>query len=175
MTEPAIEIERTYLLDALPTLPAHAVSFIFEQAYLPEPETTPDGAVEGRVRRQTAPDGTVFCTHTIKRGHGIRRTEVEREIDEAEFETLWARTEGRRVLKTRHRIAVQASFGPASWEIDEFLDRDLILAEMELPAVYTEVEFPKWLDPHIVRDVTHEAGYSNYELATGKGAVPLRE
>jgi CYTH domain-containing protein len=51
------------------------------------------------------------------------------------------------------------------WEIDEFLDRELVLAEIELPAVDSPVELPAWLREHVVREVTAEPDYVNRALA----------
>jgi adenylate cyclase len=74
---------------------------------------------------------------------------------------LWPLTEGRRVRKRRHRVRE----GERQWEIDEFLDRDLFLAEVELPSTDAPVELPDWLRPHVVREVTTEDEYKNENLA----------
>jgi CYTH domain-containing protein len=55
--------------------------------------------------------------------------------------------------------------GDLTWEIDEFLDRDLVLAEVELPSAEARVNPPEWLEPYVVRDVTGESEYSNMRLA----------
>jgi adenylate cyclase len=55
--------------------------------------------------------------------------------------------------------------GSLVWEIDVFSDRDLVLAEIELPADDTAVNLPPWLAPHVVREVTDEAAYVNLNLA----------
>jgi len=46
--------------------------------------------------------------------------------------------------------------GELVWEIDEFLDRPLWLAEIELPSADTEVRVPEWLAEYVVREVTGE-------------------
>ncbi len=51
------------------------------------------------------------------------------------------------------------------WEIDEFTDRELVLAEVELPAPDMVPEPPEWLGPYVVRDVTDEPEYLNANLA----------
>jgi CYTH domain-containing protein len=57
--------------------------------------------------------------------------------------------------------------GDLTWEIDEFLDRDLVLAEVELsPGEPTDVELPAWLRPHVEREVTGDEAYSNFKLAS---------
>ena len=55
--------------------------------------------------------------------------------------------------------------GALTWEIDEFLDRPLVLAEIELPAEDTEVVVPGWLEPELLREVTGEVEYSNSNIA----------
>ena len=139
---PRLEIERKYLLDGLPSMPPGA------QAHRME-------------RRAVGPDGAVTCTHTVKTGVGLVRNETEREISPEEFESLWPRTAGRRLTKTRYRI----NDGDLVWEIDDYDRIDLVLAEIELPTPETKVTIPPWLAPHVVREVTDEPDYQNYELA----------
>ncbi len=148
-----VEIERRYLLDELPDLPAGARTYRLEQGYF--------GDEPGRVRRSVAPDGTVTYTHTVKTGRGLVRRETEREISPDEFETLWPRTAGRRLAKTRSCIDV----GSLVWEIDVYDAIELVLAEVELPSPRTAVIIPPWLAAHVVRDVTDEPDYQNYEIA----------
>ena len=158
------EIERSYLLDRLPELPAGAEVWRIEQGYLPELLPGDRGSVdplEGRVRRVIMPDETVVFTHTIKRGEGLVREELERSMTETEFSRHWPRTESRRLSKTRHRVRV----GEVIWEIDDFDQLDIVLAEVELTDVDMKVEIPDWLVSHIVREVTDEPEFRNYELA----------
>ena len=93
----------------------------------------------------------------------MRRIEVEEATTRELFEALWALTEGRRVRKRRHVVP----HGELAWEIDDFADRDLVLAEVELPADATDttVTLPAWLAPHVVREVTDEAEFVNARLA----------
>lgn len=56
--------------------------------------------------------------------------------------------------------------GEWTWEVDEFLDRELTLAEVELEAVNQYVPIPPWLDRVMVREVTGEPAYLNLTLAT---------
>ncbi len=147
-----LEIERKYLLDGPPALPPDAVATGMEQGYLPE---------GGRVRRAVGADGAVRCTHTIKSGQGLVRQERERQLDAAEFEKMWVRTEGRRLRKTRYTVTE----GERVWEVDVYDELDLALAEVELPAADAAAPPPAWLAPHIVREVTDEPEYTNAEIA----------
>ena len=51
------------------------------------------------------------------------------------------------------------------WEIDEFSDRKLVLAEIELTSAREEVAIPDWLARCVVREVTGDPEYLNHTLA----------
>jgi CYTH domain-containing protein len=91
----------------------------------------------------------------------VSRLELEEETSRELFERIWPLTAGRRLVKRRYRVRADE----LTWEIDQFLDRDLVLAEVELPAADTPVEPPAWLSPYLVREVTDEAEYTNLRLA----------
>lgn len=155
MPEPDVEIERKYLLRALPNLPAGTTSVEIEQGWIPGTR------ILERLRRTRGPTG-VHHFRTIKFGTGIRRVEVEEEISAELFARMWPLTEGRRIAKRRHCVP----HGALRWEIDEFAGRDLVLAEIELPAVDTPVVVPPWLASVMVREVTGDPAYVNANLAT---------
>jgi CYTH domain-containing protein len=148
------EIERKYLLARAPTLPADATVREIEQGYLPSRE------MEERVRRIQEGERVRF-KRTIKVGSGVRRFEFEEEIDAEVFDTLWTLTEGRRIRKRRHVVQQ----GDLVWEVDEFLDRDLWLAEIELPSEEHPFEVPAWLAAAAPREVTESGEYANRKLA----------
>jgi adenylate cyclase len=155
----ALEIERVYLLSGPPpAMPAGEVWRI-EQGYL-----QPDAAAplsEGRLRRTVHADGRVQHFHTIKRGVGRVREEVETEITREAFEAAWPRTQGRRLSKRRTRVP----HGDLVWEVDEFDAPRVVLAECELPHADAAVQPPDWLASVLVREVTDEPEYRNFELA----------
>ena len=148
-----VEHERKYLLDRCPDRAAAVAPVEIDQGWLPGER------LRERLRRVRDNDGERF-TRTIKLGAGERRIELEEETSRELFLALWPYTEGCRVRKRRHRVAD----GGLTWEIDVFLDRELVLAEVELPDD-RPVEVPAWLAPHVVRDVTGEADYVNLNLA----------
>lgn len=150
-----IEIERKYLLRALPKMPRASAVLDIEQGYLPG-----ERLIE-RLRREQHADGVVKYYRTIKLGSGIQRIEVEDETDRHTFEHLWLLTEGRRLTKRRYLVAN----GEDVWEIDEFTDRDLVLAELELERADARIDMPKWLKDVLVREVTDEKAYTNRSLA----------
>ena len=151
---PDLEIERKYLLSGLPKAVKGAEYQEIEQGYLPGER------LQERVRKVLS-NGSASFIRTVKIGSGIQRVELEEETDEAIFDVLWPLTEGKRVVKRRYRIRS----GRFTWEIDRFSDRDLVLAEVELPTVDAKVVIPDWLEKYVVREVTDEPEYVNINLA----------
>ena len=154
------EIERKYLLRDLPPEVGSAPTSEIEQGYLPGTR------LAERLRRIVDVDVSDVNGHerlfrTVKVGNGLSRTEIEEETPRDVFEAMWPLTEGRRVRKRRYRV----HDGPVTWEIDEFLDRELVIAEVELARADVEVELPAWLERHVVREVTTEPEYANQNLA----------
>jgi CYTH domain-containing protein len=149
-----LEIERKYLLSALPDAVRGARSVVIEQGYLPGVR------IIERLRRYEGA-GEERWVRSIKAGTGIARIEVEEEVTRELFEQLWPLTLGRRVRKRRHYLPDAG----LTWEVDEFLDRELVLAELELPHEAHRVQVPAWLAPVLVREVSHEPEYLNSALA----------
>ena len=144
-----IEIERRFLV-----------------AVLPEPLPRPCRIVQGYL--MTAPaavrvrsaDGQY--TLTIKSGSGLRRTEIERGLDAAEFDALWEVATDLRIDKRRHRI--ELGHGAVA-ELDLF-DGDLAgrrLVEVEFADEVSAAAFepPPWFG----REVTADVRYTNAALA----------
>lgn len=150
----ALEVERKYLLRGLPPEAAAARSVEVRQGYLPG-----ERLVE-RLRHERDAAGDRYV-RTVKVGRGLARLELEEACDVALFDALWALTAGRRLTKRRHYVAD----GRLTWEIDEFTDRALVLAEVELSSESHHAPIPGWLEPWIVREVTDEGEYVNARLA----------
>lgn len=145
------EIERKFCVKKMPDLAA-CKGVEISQGYLSVGE---DGT-EIRLRRK----GEQFY-QTVKQGKGVQRTEVEVELNRAQFDTLWPLTEGRRVEKVRYEIV------EGIWviELDVYRDRlkGLVVAEVEFETVDESSRFvpPSWLG----RDVTDDDRYKNATLA----------
>ena len=148
---PGVEIERKFLVGNLPGGLDEGERIA--QGYL---AIAGDG-VEVRIRRRGA-----TTTLTVKSGPAHVRVEEEIPIDERQFESLWPLTGGRRVSKTRHRLAVEPGLLA---ELDVFDgDHDgLLVAEIEFPSVEASERFapPAWLG----REVTGDRRYANQSLA----------
>ena len=89
-----IERERKFLIDTIPADLDLADRTEMRQGYLAV------GQASVRVR-DAGPKG---YTLTVKAGGGAERTELEWAIDRDQFDAAWPHTEGRRVVKVRHRI-----------------------------------------------------------------------
>lgn len=154
-----VEIERKFLLTALPPTLRDAPFAEIDQGWLPG-----ERLVE-RVRR-TRRDGRESHARTVKVGAGLTRLEIEEPTTPELFAALWPLTRTRRVRKRRYAVAD----GDVTWEIDAFADRDLVLAEVELASADQAVTPPEWLAPYVVRDVTEEPAYVNVNLARADDA-----
>jgi CHAD domain-containing protein/CYTH domain-containing protein len=147
-------IERRFLLRRLPaTAQALALQEI-EQGWLPGTR------VVERIRPLRRTDIPITY-RTRKWTTGSAATSSDAEVDERLFEEIWPLTAGRRVAKRRH---VVPDYG-LQWKIDEFLDRDLVIADVAVSDRGTPVVLPEWLQPYIVREVTGEGAYTSRALA----------
>ena len=149
-----VEIERKYLLRELPSAVVDVPALEMAQGYLPGER------LSERLRHVSSAEGERWY-RTLKAGTGLRRLEIEEETSREVFDGLWPLTQGRRLAKKRRRVEEDGF----TWEIDEFSDRELVLAEIELPTETTAVTPPEWLRPYVVREVTGEQEYQNYTLA----------
>ncbi|HYN35310.1 MAG TPA: CHAD domain-containing protein [Ilumatobacteraceae bacterium] len=147
-----VERERKFLIDAIPADLDLADRTEMRQGYL-----TAEQQASVRVR-DAGPNG---YTLTVKAGSGAERTELEWAIDREQFDVAWPHTEGRRVVKTRHRIP----FNEHVIELDVFGDGldGLMFAEVEFDSsdALEVFEPPAWFG----REVTDDGRYTNAALA----------
>jgi CHAD domain-containing protein/CYTH domain-containing protein len=157
-----VEIERKYLLTGpvdFSPVAAYVETVEIRQGYLP------GDRLRERLRRSEGPGGATY-ERTVKLGSGVERLEIEEPTTAHVFDTLWPLTEGCRIHKRRHRVRLPQDEGPpVVWEIDEFLDRPLWLAEIELDDADAEPALPEWLAPRVEREVTDDPRYTNLKLA----------
>jgi CHAD domain-containing protein/CYTH domain-containing protein len=158
-----LEHERKFLLTALPPRAGEHEPVEITQGWLP------GARLRERIRRARGPEGERYW-RAVKRGSGGSRLEAEEETTRSVFEALWPLTDGRRVSKRRYKVPE----GSLVWEIDEFTDRELVVAEVELPAGVTDVPLPDWLQPLVVREVTEDPAYLNENLAVTRAVVGRR-
>lgn len=153
----AKEIERKFLIadqaDKKLMFPFTATSYFIHHGWLP-------GTVILERFTKNSQNGTEFW-RAIKAGTGLERIEAQERITSELFEAIWPLTLGKRVHKTRFCVPEDNLL----WEVDLFNDRELMLAEIEIPTVETLVPIPTWLQPFIIREVTNEPEFLNVNLA----------
>lgn len=154
-----LEIERKFLVASLPPLDGLATQTV-RQGYV----TTSQDSVELRLRQKGA---AWFLT--VKSDGTLSRTEYETAISQAQFDTLWPATEGRRIEKTRHTGRLD---GGEVFELDIFLGAlaPLLLVEVEFTSAASAVGFapPAWFGA----DVTMDKRYKNKSLASHGRPLP---
>jgi CYTH domain-containing protein/CHAD domain-containing protein len=147
-----IERERKFLVDAIPDDIDLSDRTEMRQGYLVAGE-------QASVRVRDA--GQKGCTLTVKAGGGAERTELEWGIGREQFDAAWPHTEGRRLVKVRHRIPLDEHV----IELDVFSDslEGLVFAEVEFDSseALDAFEPPAWFGP----EVTDDGRYNNAALA----------
>ncbi len=152
------EIERKFLLGELPSWLADRQGEQISQGYL----TNGEGA-EIRLRR-AGPKALL----TVKTGRGEVREEVEVELNEELFDSLWPLTEDRRIAKTRLREPLGEGLDAEVDVYDGDL-RGLVVAEVEFDSGEDSRAFqpPSWLGD----EVTGDPRYANRQLAAA--GIPI--
>ncbi|MBI5090120.1 MAG: CYTH domain-containing protein, partial [Actinobacteria bacterium] len=122
---------------------------------------TDDGDVAVRIR--ITDDAAVL---TIKAGGGLSRTEVELPVDRSDADALWPHTAGRRIDKTRHRVALGGADQQGLVAEVDLYDGDLaglctVEVEFDSEADASAFEPPAWFG----REVTGDPRWSNAALA----------
>jgi adenylate cyclase len=144
-----IERERRFLVESLPD-PLPAPSQI-EQAYVST------GPASVRVRR--IDDDHIL---TIKTGSGRKRMEIERDLDQDEFEAIWDAAQELRISKRRHRIDLGDGLTAELDLYDGALDgRRLVEVEFDSDEAADDFTAPDWFG----REVTEDNRYTNSSLA----------
>jgi CYTH domain-containing protein len=87
---------------------------------------------------------------------GSGRPEIEQSIGVLRFKDLWEQTQGSRIYKKRMNVERNG----LTIEIDDYIHRDLMVAEVEVPREELLVTIPIY-----GRDVTEDKNYKNRNLA----------
>ncbi|MBA2608013.1 MAG: CYTH domain-containing protein [Actinobacteria bacterium] len=145
------EIERKWIVSEPPPAETLGPGDELRQGYIAR-----ENDVEVRVRI-TASSTRI----TVKGGSGLSRTEVELEINDDAGKELWSLTEGRRIEKVRHRVALGAAV--AEVDIYDGALAGLVSVEVEFASVDEAGLFvpPAWFG----REVTGDSAWSNASLA----------
>jgi CYTH domain-containing protein len=149
-----IETERKFILPEAPPRGLLGAGVHLRQGYLAE-----EDAVEVRVR-MTSADATL----TVKAGKGMSRTEVDVPIAIEQAEALWPHTVGRRIDKTRYRVALDDPLGHVA-EVDLYAGAlaGLCVVEVEFGSESEAAAFVPlgWFG----RELTGQRAWSNAALA----------
>jgi adenylate cyclase len=148
-----VEIERKLLVEAPPE-DLHAWDAArLEQGYV---AITDDAEV--RVRREDGGSAVL----TIKSAPGLARVEEELALDADAFARLWPLTEGRRVVKVRHRReaapGVVLELDVYEGDLEGLMTLEVEFADEDAARAWTP---PPWAG----REVTGDKAYANQTLA----------
>lgn len=106
-------------------------------------------------------------TRTFKAGDAWAHFEYEESVSDALWNALWPLTEGRRIEKQRFTVPSDDAIG--EWEVDVFAgEREgLVIVEYEFAhSNATLPGMPVWLRNKVVREITGDSLFSNYNMAT---------
>ena len=156
-----MEIERQFLVAALPSLP-------------PQSETLRQGyvALEPEIRIRQI--GNAQYILTVKRGSGLVREEWETAISRQEFENLSKRLEPGTKLIEKRRYRIQLPDGHiAELHIHDGHLSNFAYAEVEFPSANEAASFtpPEWFG----REVTEDARFSYSILAKADGLEQVQQ
>ncbi len=153
------EIERKFLITALPPGLDHFRSIAIRQGYLPIAQDKN----EIRVR---AEDARHFLT--VKSDGALSRTHREVAISQIHFDAIWPLTEGRRITKRRYLLPCEKL--TIELDVYEYDHEGLVTAEVEFPSEDASRAFTplEWFGT----DVTHAVEYKNKNLAVN--GIPLQ-
>jgi CYTH domain-containing protein len=149
----SVEIERKFVPAERPATDTLGPGVAMRQGYLAE-----EGDVSVRVRISE-----LTAVLTVKGGHGLSRTEVEVPISLEQAEALWPHTIGRRVDKTRHRVALSDGLLVADVDVYAGALSGLCTVEVEFESEDAARAFtpPNWFG----REVTGQVEWTNAALA----------
>lgn len=175
------EIEHRYLLSGVPkNLMRHSHSVIdVRHVYLATDNIQERFSRRKYLKDRSKVEGHKVYRRTVKIGHGLDRLEFKDVTTKALYKEMRDLSHASHLHKVRHRRAqpivevtdfaeaIQEDYGITDfvWEVDTFVDRELFLAEVEVPWPGCPVKPPDWLAPHIVREVTDELQYEGVALA----------
>jgi CYTH domain-containing protein len=154
-----LEIERRYLLKRIPIEPPKDVIRI-TQWYMEV-----DG-VNTRVRQRVYGNGNPDWTRTIKTyvdEMTCIEDEVSISIEEYEDFRKKCYESDAATLLEKKRLVYENNGD--TWEVDEYLDFELIMAEIEMPNKEYVFEIPEHIQDEIIMEVTGIKEFSNYSLS----------
>jgi CYTH domain-containing protein len=154
-----LEIERKYLLKRLPIEPAEDVLDI-RQYYMEV-----DGVMV-RYRKVIYQDKTFDFIKTIKTPvDEMTYEEDENHVLPNEFEDFVENCNQADVSYFIHKKRHIYINGVDKWEVDQYMDFDLVIAELEMPTKEHEFETPEHISDELIMEVTGLREFTNLSLA----------
>lgn len=156
-----LEIERKYIIK-MPDVATLAAQTDYTESSITQIYISGEVGETRRVRRREYHNCTLYIETRKIRVDSMSSTEIEREIDEREFEALSrCILDGTRPIeKARHAFTYRGQL----FEIDVYPQwKSTAIMETELSTPDTVVEMPDFL--HIIREVTGNKAYSNAAMS----------
>lgn len=154
-----LEIERKYLLKRLPIEPPSEVLDI-KQYYMEV-----DGVMT-RYRKVTYQDKSFDFIKTIKTPvDEMTYEENESHVLPQEFNDFidnCNKSEDSYYIHKKRHIYMN---GDDKWEVDQYMDYDLVIAELEMPSKEYEFEIPEHISDELIMEVTGLREFTNLSLA----------
>lgn len=153
----AVEIERRFLLKRLPNIKFDDSNHII-QKYLTDKDSIKTERVRYTINMNTTDKK---YHHTIKRAKsGFTVFEEEVEINRHDF-IRYSELSKRGLSKNRFNKID----GDLTWEIDDYIEFNLVVAEVELPSEDYPLELPDFIKDNLICEITSLKDFSNSNLA----------
>lgn len=147
-----IEIERKFLLKAPPKI-AFDYYFNIHQFYLGKDKT--------RIRIVSQESkSTIYWKNIKNRLSDLSAEETDDIITKEEFDEL--KKDAISEIRKRRLIKI---VGNDKWEVDMFLNIQLIIAEVEIPSETYDLKIPEFISDNLIMEVSTFKEFSNRKLA----------
>jgi CYTH domain-containing protein len=172
------ELERRFLLSAVPEINYESIIRIVQRYKKDHPERI---RMEEHFLNPRKPlenfwlveNSRVLYEHTIKEFIDGQESlkETNTELSKSKYDEI-SPSYPNLIKKLRHVKPCSINKG-LKWEIDDFsLHKTenvlLVVAEIEIPSIEYELKIPDWLNPFVLKEITRESLFSNYQLAKRK-------
>jgi CYTH domain-containing protein len=153
-----LEIERKYLLKYNPLNLGEFDNLLrITQLYLPKDEN----GYTVRYRYVTDTNDNVRYIKTLKKYvTDFTREEIETDITKGEYEEA-----EKKAVSEISKLRYELIDGDLTWQIDNFINIKMVVAEVELPSENHTFDIPEHIENAIVAEVTGVEGFSNESLA----------
>jgi len=164
-----LEIERRWLLSGLPKLDI-STAIIFKRFRFVTLYIVNDPKLEVRIRERYG-NGEITYSVVTKIGSGLTRQESPKLSASTDLFNYYVTLGKPHIAKNHFEIILPSG---QKWEVNHFYQptsvHGLILAEMEFDSEkaakkFGEQDFPDWLKPLIVKEVTDDPRYNGKNLA----------